>query len=123
MILRDFIRTVAFLLFLNTSVRAQQRSLIGEWLTPYREVIEFYEDGEILTAKKTSTEKDNCKSIILARDIKETSAGIFEGVLIDPKNGKTYKARFILNQFETELEVKIKWGLISFSQSWKREWP
>lgn len=119
---RHFLITGIVSIFFSISTRAQQADLVGKWLTPDEDVIEFYQDGKTLTGKQTRSlnYKKNSNKIV-ARDLVPKDSRVFEGTVIDPKDNKTYKARFVINEDGTELELNVTWGLISFSETWQRE--
>ena len=122
MINRHFLITAIVSMLFSINARCQQADLAGKWLTPDKDVIEFYQDGKTLTGKQINSldyKKNNNK--IIARNLVSKGSGVFEGTVIDPKDNKSYKGRFIIDQDGTELELKVKWGFISFSEIWKRE--
>lgn len=118
---RHFVFIVILSVLLGLNAKAQQPALIGKWKTPDKTVIEFYLQGETITGKQISTEhnkKNNNK--VVARDLRQTTTNVFEGTVIDPKNDKEYKGRFIIDEVEPELELKVTWGLITFNEIWER---
>jgi uncharacterized protein (DUF2147 family) len=118
---RLFLISIFVSIFFNISAQAQQSDLVGKWLTPDKDVIEFYQDGKTLTGKQISSldyKKNNNK--VIARDLIPKGTRVFEGTVIDPKDNKTYKGRFIIDEDGTELELKVKWGFMSFNETWKR---
>ncbi|WEA00628.1 DUF2147 domain-containing protein [Mucilaginibacter sp. SJ] len=115
--------TTIFSVFFGLISQAQQAAITGKWITPDKDVIEFYAEGQVITAKQigTETEKDkiyNNKTI--AKELKSISAKVFEGIVIDPKDNKTYRGRFTISESGTELNLKVKWGFLSFNETWKR---
>ena len=115
--------TVLFSVFFGFISRAQQAAITGKWETPDKDIIEFYSEGQLFTAKQVSTanEKDKINNNkIIARELKPTNAKVFEGIVIDPKDNKTYRGRFTVNEVGTELNLKVKWGFLNFNETWKR---
>ncbi|RKR80345.1 uncharacterized protein DUF2147 [Mucilaginibacter gracilis] len=115
--------TILFSVFFGLISRAQQVAIAGKWKTPDKDIIEFYQEGRVFMAKQINTEtekdkKDNNK--IIAKDLKPVNAKIFEGIVIDPKDNKTYHGRFTISENGTELNLKVKWGFLSFNETWTR---
>jgi uncharacterized protein (DUF2147 family) len=120
---KQVIMTTVFSVFFGLISHAQQLALIGKWETPDKDVIEFYPEGQLLTAKQVSTETEKDKinnNKIIAKELKSTTAKVFEGIVIDPKDNKTYHGRFTINESGTQLNLKVKWGFLSFNETWKR---
>jgi len=118
-----FIITTAVLVFSSINTWAQQATLVGKWITPDKDKIEFYIEGQTITGKQISTETEKNKknnNRIIATALKTTGPMVFEGTVIDPKDNKTYKGRFTINEAGTEVELKVKWGFLSFNETWKR---
>ena len=91
--------------------------------TPDKDIIEFYPNGLLFTAKQISTETEKDKinnNKTIARGLKSTIGKVFEGIVIDPKDNKTYHGRFTINDSGTQLNLKVKWGFLSFNETWKR---
>lgn len=98
-------------------------SVIGKWETPDKDVIEFYNDGSAIIARQVNTQTDKDKPYngkIVAKELKPVSNTVFEGTVIDPKDNKQYNGKFILNNNGEELQLKVKWGFLSFNETWKR---
>lgn len=111
------ISTIVSILF-SISARAQQSDLAGKWLAPDKDIIEFYQDGKTLSGRQISSldyKKNNNK--VIARDLIPKGPRVFEGTVIDPKDNKTYKGRFVIDEDGTELELKVKWGFMSFNET------
>ena len=62
----------------------------------------------------------NNNNKVVAKELKATTAKVFEGIVIDPKDNKTYHGRFTINDSGTQLNLKVKWGFLSFNETWKR---
>lgn len=115
--------TVLFSVFFGFISKAQQAAITGKWETPDKDIIGFYSEGQLFTAKQVSTanEKDKINNNkIIARELKPTNTKVFEGIVIDPKDNKTYHGRFTINEAGTELNLKVKWGFLNFNETWKR---
>jgi uncharacterized protein (DUF2147 family) len=120
---KQVMMTTVFSVFFGLISHAQQAAITGKWETPDKDIIEFYAEGQVLTAKQisTETEKDkNNNNKIIAKELKPTTAKVFEGIVIDPKDNKTYHGRFTINDSGTQLNLKVKWGFLSFNETWKR---
>ncbi|AMR33092.1 hypothetical protein A0256_17560 [Mucilaginibacter sp. PAMC 26640] len=112
-----------FVVFLSCICSAQQAAITGRWETPDKDIIEFYPDGAFFSAKQisTSSEKDKINNNkIIARELRLTINKVFDGIVIDPKDNKTYHGQFTVNENGTELNLKVKWGFLSFKETWKR---
>ncbi|WP_187289835.1 DUF2147 domain-containing protein [Curtobacterium sp. B8] len=115
--------TTVFSVFFGLISHAQTTGATGKWETPDHDIIEFYTYGPLFTARQisTKTEKDKKNdNKIIGRELKPVSARQFEGIVIDPKDNKTYHGRFIINMQGTELQLKVNWGFVSFNEIWKR---
>ncbi|GAA3990270.1 DUF2147 domain-containing protein [Mucilaginibacter dorajii] len=115
--------STVFSVFFGLISHAQQVAIIGKWETPDKDIIEFYPEGQVLTAKQISseTEKDKINNNkIIAKELKSMTTKVFEGIVIDPKDNKTYRGRFTINDSGTQLNLKVKWGFLSFNETWKR---
>jgi len=102
---------------------AQLSTITGKWETPNKDIIEFYNGGQTMIGKQISTQTEDNKKYnnkIVVTDLKSVGVNIFEGTVIDPKTGKTYHGRFIMNESGTQLELKIKWGFLSHNEDWKK---
>lgn len=115
--------TLIFSVFFGFISHAQQAAITGKWKTPDKDIIEFYAEGPVFTAKQISSETEKDKgnnSKIIAKELKPTTAKVFEGIVIDPKDNKTYHGRFTINDSGTQLTLKVKWGFLSFNETWTR---
>ncbi|OKS84639.1 hypothetical protein RG47T_0071 [Mucilaginibacter polytrichastri] len=115
--------TILFSVFFGFISRAQQVAIAGKWETPDKDIIEFYPEGLMFTAKQISTETEKDKvnnNKIVAKELQSTAAKVFEGIVIDPKDNKTYHGKFTINDTGTQLNLKVKWGFLSFNETWKR---
>jgi uncharacterized protein (DUF2147 family) len=120
---KQVMMTTVFSVFFGLISHAQQAAITGKWETPDKDIIEFYAEGQVLTAKQisTETEKDkNNNNKVIAKELKPTTAKVFEGIVIDPKDNKTYHGWFTINDSGTQLNLKVKWGFLSFNETWKR---
>lgn len=108
------------LMLITLGADAQEAVLTGKWQTPDGTVIQFAQQAGTWTARQTSSKDKINDNKIVARNVSASSAGIYEGTVIDPKDNKAYKGRFFINETGTELELKVKWGFISFHETWKR---
>ena len=111
--------TIVFLLC-SISIRAQQADLVSKWLTPEKDTIEFYH-GKTLTGKQASSLNypQNNNKIIACELVAKTSR-IFEGTIIDFRKNKTCKCQFIIDKDGTELEMKVQWFFLTYTENWTR---
>ncbi|MFF5383375.1 DUF2147 domain-containing protein [Pedobacter suwonensis] len=119
---KQFLITTVILAFLSVNTKAQ--GITGKWIAPGNVVIQFYEDGQTFNAKQISaeTEKDKIgNNKLVAKGLRVTSTNVYEGTVIDPKDDKNYKGTFIINKQGNQLELKVKWGFMSFKEIWKRD--
>jgi uncharacterized protein (DUF2147 family) len=114
------------MLFASTSIFAQasNEKLVGKWKTEDKVIVEFAKNGTSLTVKQISAEKekdrkDNGKMI--GKDIVFSSGDEFKGTVIDPSNGKEYKGTWIMAADGKSVKLKVKWGLLNFSETWIRQ--
>jgi len=120
---KQIFMTLIFSVFFGFISRAQHAAIIGKWKTPDKDIIEFYSEGPVFTARQISagTEKDKGNNNkIIAKELKPTTAKFFEGIVIDPKDNKNYHGRFMINDSGTQLSLKVKWGFLSFNETWTR---
>jgi uncharacterized protein (DUF2147 family) len=120
---KQIIMIAVFSVFFGLISHAQQAAIIGKWQTPDKDIIEFYPEGQVLTAKQISTEAEKDKinnNKTIAKELKSTTAKVFEGIVIDPKDNKTYHGRFTINDSGTQLTLKVKWGFLSFNETWTK---
>jgi uncharacterized protein (DUF2147 family) len=120
---KQVLMTTVFFVFFGLISHAQQVAIIGKWETPDKDIIEFYSEGGLLAAKQISTETEKDKinnNKTIAKELKSTKSKVFEGIVIDPKDNKTYHGRFTINDVGTQLNLKVKWGFLSFNETWKR---
>ena len=78
---RHFIITIIVSILFSISAQAQQSDLAGKWLTPDKDVIEFYPDGKTLTGKQISSL--NYKKITI-KSLPQTSSLKAQGFLRAP---------------------------------------
>ncbi|SDP27895.1 hypothetical protein SAMN05428975_0970 [Mucilaginibacter sp. OK268] len=120
---KQVMMTTLFSVFFGLISHAQRAAIIGKWETPDKDIIEFYSEGPVFTARQISAEIEKDKgnnNKIIAKELKSTTAKVFEGIVIDPKDNKTYHGRFTINDSGTQLNLKVKWGFLSFNETWKR---
>lgn len=95
----------------------------GQWLTEDRVTLEMTKTGNKYAAVQiqchlSKDHRHNGK--IIAKDLTEIKAGVFEGTVIDPDDGKSYKALWTLSGDQKQLTLKVKWGFVNYTESWKR---
>ena len=116
-----FLICTIVLLLCSISIRAQQADLVSKWLTPEKDTIEFFQTGKTLTGKQISSlnyPQNNNK--IIAWELVAKTSRIFEGTVIDFRKNKTYKCQFIIDKDGTELEMKVQWFFLTYTENWTR---
>ncbi len=121
---RYFVLAFAFALGLNSAVHAQQAAILGKWKTSDKDIIEFYSiNATTIGAKQISTETEKDKpynGAVVGKDLKQVNPLEFDGTVIDPSDNKVYNGRFIIAADHSSVELKIKWGFLTHSETWTR---
>ncbi len=97
--------------------------LVGRWHTDDKTTIEFTPCGAGACGRQVAAERDKDKQAngkFLAQDVVLDKNNLFTGLVFDPGNGKSYKATWLLSDDGKTLTLKVKWGLMSFNEDWKR---
>jgi uncharacterized protein (DUF2147 family) len=118
-----FFITATIILLGSTVSFAQQNGLAGKWLTPDGAVISFYNENKMFIGRQTSAALEKDKKYngkIVAKDVAAKDDNIFEGTVIKPETDKEYKGRFTIDATGGVLELKVKWGFMSFKENWKK---
>jgi len=97
--------------------------IIGKWQSEEKAVLEVYlTTGNNFAAKQLSAIKQKGKQNngkIVAKGI--TVAGKeYNGIVINPKDNKEYKANWTISDDGKNLKMKVKWGLLSFKETWTK---
>jgi uncharacterized protein (DUF2147 family) len=113
------------LIVISTQIFAQipQDKFLGKWLTKDKATVEVTKVGNSYSIKQIDavTEKDKKENgKIIGKDIQRETEIQYKGLVIDPSNGKDYKATWIISDDGKTLTLKVKWGLIKFSEDWKK---
>jgi uncharacterized protein (DUF2147 family) len=98
--------------------------IIGKWKTKDNTILDVSKVSSSFVIKQVSAEKekekkDNGKQI--GKDISPSSGNEFKGIVIDPSDNKEYKATWIMADDGKSLKLKVKWGLLSFSETWVKQ--
>lgn len=116
----------AILLLASSQVVGQAKldDLAGKWITEDNAVMEFSKMGAAMVIRQIEAEKIMDKKYngkVVGKDVVHESGSEFRGVIVDPSNGKEYKATWNLSANGKRLLLKIKWGLVNFSETWARQ--
>lgn len=100
-----------------------QSDITGKWLTEDQTMLDITFTGQTYTvvhiqSKHAKERSHNGK--VIAKELQEVSNGVFKGTVIDPDNGKTYKAMFYLSGNKNKLTLTIREGFLSYNEVWKR---
>jgi uncharacterized protein (DUF2147 family) len=113
------------LIILSTQLFAQKGAepILGKWLTEDNSILEFFKSGSTIAVKqlnagKEKDKKDNGK--LVAKNLLSANKIEYNGTVIDPSNSKEYEAVFTMAPDGKSLKLKVKWGFISFKETWKK---
>lgn len=99
-------------------------NLIGTWQTEDKTIVEIYKSGNTIGIKQISAVKEKDKKNngkVIGKNLLAINATECNGILIDPSDNKEYKAVFIVAPDGKTLKLKVKWGLLSFNEKWKKQ--
>jgi uncharacterized protein (DUF2147 family) len=113
------------LIVISTQIFAQipQDKFLGKWLTKDKATVEVTKVGNSYSIKQIDavTEKDKKEDgKIIGKDIQRETEIQYKGLVIDPSNGKDYKATWIISSNGKNVELKVKWGFINFNETWSK---
>jgi len=98
-------------------------SVVGEYREEKNKItLEVYGDGAGYAAKqidKPDPKKKQDNGKIIAKDMIVFDNKL-TGTVISTTNGKEYPASWEISNDRSSLALKIKWGFLSFSDTWKR---
>jgi uncharacterized protein (DUF2147 family) len=112
------------LLVLFVSAGQATDPLTGRWKTEDNAIVEIVKTTantyiiRQVDAEKKSDKQYNGK--LIGQDFSRTSDG-YTGTLIDPSDNKTYKGKLILSSDGKTIQIKVKWGFISFNEKWVKQ--
>lgn len=119
-------KQIIVLLFVLTSTAGLAQTnekIVGKYVSKDDgSTVEMYKCAEAFCGKQVATPKADDKKYngkVIAREVRWTGEQ-WEGTVIDPENGKEYKAIWKLAADERSLTMKVKWGIMSFSDQWIR---
>jgi uncharacterized protein (DUF2147 family) len=119
MLLSVLLITVASQLFAQKNVE----TLIGKWQTEDNTIVEMFKNGNTISIKQITAAKEKEKinnGKIIGRDFLYSEKMEYKGTVINPENNKEYKALLILAADNKSLKLKVKWGFLSFNETWKK---
>jgi uncharacterized protein (DUF2147 family) len=111
--------TVASQLFAQKNVE----TLIGKWQTEDNTIVEMFKNGNTISIKQITAAKEKEKinnGKIIGRDFLYSEKTEYKGTVINPENNKEYKALLILAADSKSLKLKVKWGFVSFNETWNK---
>jgi uncharacterized protein (DUF2147 family) len=122
-LLKNCLILATFFLINAQSLLAQnaQDKIVCKWKTEDNTVVEIYKTPsnnlavKQLSAGKEADKKYNSK--VIGKDILGKN-NEFTGIVIDPSNNKEYKATWTLSADATKLTLSVKWGFMSFKETW-----
>jgi uncharacterized protein (DUF2147 family) len=119
MLFTVFLITVSSQLFAQKNVE----TLLGKWKTEDNTIIEIFKNGNTVSIKQISASKEKEKinnGKIIGKDFLYSEKTEYKGTVINPENNKEYKAVLILAADSKSLKLKVKWGFLSFNETWNR---
>jgi uncharacterized protein (DUF2147 family) len=118
--------SIIIILFLAQSkalIAQDARSkIVSKWKTEDNTILEIFKTQtnnyavKQISAGKPADNKHNSK--LIGKDIIGSSD--FTGIVIDPSNNKEYKAKWTLSADEKTLKLSVKWGILSFKETWTK---
>ncbi len=96
---------------------------VGKWITEDNTVVEIVKAGTSVSIKQTKASKPKEKindGKWIGKNFIEVSTTEMKGIVINPEDGKEYKAILIIASDKKTMKLKVKWGLISFNETWKK---
>jgi hypothetical protein len=116
---------LVLLMIVSAQVFAQKNGeiLIGKWQTEDKTIIEIFNTGHIIAIKQVSSTKEKDKKYngkTLGKNIVFVNNTEYDVIMIDPANRKEYKGVLIYTEDGKSLELKVKWGMLSFNETWKK---
>ncbi len=122
------IKTIMVILLATSSIQGfcqtGTEKLIGKWKTEDNAVVEFLKVGNTTIVKQLSAEKEKDKKYNgkqISKDILPVSNKEFTGIVTDPANDKEYNGIWVLAPDGKSLLLKVKWGLVNFSEKWVKQ--
>ncbi|HZW78078.1 MAG TPA: DUF2147 domain-containing protein [Flavobacteriaceae bacterium] len=137
-------RILTFLLVAFVAMGASAQDVFGKWRTiddetgEAKSIVEIYQNNgkvygkviEILNPAKKNSKCDKCpgadqgkpiEGLVILKDLKKDGAEYSGGTIMDPNNGKVYKALIAL-EGANKLKVRgyVGFSLLGRSQYWER---
>jgi hypothetical protein len=115
----------ALLITITTQIFAQKNGelLIGKWQTKDNAIVEIFKNGNSTTIKQVSATKEKEKinnGKIIGKELVFVNKTECNVIMIDLSNKKEYKGILIYAEDSKSLKLKVKWGLLSFNETWKK---
>lgn len=116
---------LALLFTISTQLFAQKNgeNLNGKWQTEDNTIVEITKTGNYFSIKQVSSPKEKDKlnnGKIIGKELVFSENTDYKGIVIDPSNNKEYKGLFTIAADGKSLKLKVKWGFINFSETWKK---
>lgn len=118
---------IVFILPIITSTQlfAQKigENLAGKWQTEDNTIVEIFKNGNSFSIKQVSSPKEKDKlnnGKIITKELFFAENTDYKGIVIDPSNNKEYKGLFTVAADGKSLKLRVKWGFINFSETWKK---
>lgn len=123
--LKNLLLLTALVLIGSQNMMAQnaKEKIVGKWKTEDNTIVEVFKNSpnnyiiKQISAGKTEDKKYDSK--VFGKDISGTNND-YNGIVIDPDNNKEYKAKWTLSTDVTKLTLNVKWGFISFKETWTK---
>jgi len=110
--------------FANRVLSAQDgKSVVGKYHEEKHSLtIEMFRDGSTYSARQIDTPEEQKKKYngqLIAKNISIAGTKL-SGIVISNTNGKEYPATWMISTDQNSLALKIKWGFLSFSDTWRK---
>jgi uncharacterized protein (DUF2147 family) len=124
--MKSFIKFSVLLLLLGASsgifAQNSKEKIISQWKTEDKSVLEFHQTSTGFVLKQISAGKEADKkydTMVIGKDITGSNKN-FSGTVMDSSDKKEYKAKWTLSDDEKTLILNVKWGILSFKETWVR---
>ena len=100
-----------------------KEKIIGKWKTEDNTVVEVFKTTsnnyniKQISAGKAEDKKFDSK--VFAKDV-TGSKNDYNGIVIDLSDNKEYKASWTMSDDATKLKLSVKWGFLSFKETWTK---
>jgi hypothetical protein len=119
-------RVTVLLLIISVQLFAQKNDekLIGKWQTEDKAIIEILNTNNATVIKQISANKEKDKKYngkTIRKNIVFVNSTEYNVIMIDPANMKEYKGILYQSKDGKSLKLKVKWGILSFDETWTRQ--